>query len=284
MYKPKESTSVFNSLKFMIEIVPFDKNITSVKTATEYNGEAILWMYTYKVDNVLFDAGCANAKAELEDYKSQNKIDLVYTTHPHEDHVGGLSIFTPEATIFAQPDSIGLLKKPPELSEFFAFAWGQPEPVDSVEIMPSEFDIGAFHFKVIPVPGHYHDMVGFYEPEKKWFFSADAIPLPSRKYIAMPDENVPQMIATMEKILELDISVLFDAHKGPVESPQEHIKIRIEYLKKTEKEVKSLHQEGKSVPEIVETLEFKKPWYLDLTKDRFGVDFFVKSLLNDSVS
>ncbi|MHA2241193.1 MAG: MBL fold metallo-hydrolase [Candidatus Thorarchaeota archaeon] len=268
----------------MIEIVPFDENITSVKTATEYNGEAILWMYTYNVNNVLFDAGCANAKAELEDYKSKTKIEFVYTTHPHEDHVGGLSVFVPEATIFAQPTSIDLLRKPPELSEFFAFAWGQPEPVKSVELMPSEFDVGDFHFKVIPVPGHYHDMVGFYEPDKKWFFSADAIPLPSRKYIAMPDENVPQMIATMEKILELDICVLFDAHKGPVESPQEHIKIRIEYLKNTEKEIKTLHQEGKTVLEIVESLEFRRPWYLDLTKDRFGVDFFVESLLKDSVS
>ena len=85
----------------------------------------------------------------------------------------------------------------------------------------------------------------------------------------------------MEKILELDICVLFDAHKGPVESPQEHIKIRIEYLKNTEKEIRTLHQEGKTVLEIVESLEFRRPWYLDLTKDRFGVDFFVESILED---
>ena len=81
--------------------------------------------------------------------------------------------------------------------------WGQPEPVEDVEPMPPTFSVGNWQFEVVPLPGHYEGMVGFYEKEKGWLFSADAVPLPSRRQIAMPEENVPQMIATMERLLRI---------------------------------------------------------------------------------
>ncbi|MFW9927474.1 MAG: hypothetical protein ACFFDM_12045, partial [Candidatus Thorarchaeota archaeon] len=133
----------------------------------------------------------------------------------------------------------------------------------------------------IPLPGHGQQMVGFYEPNRKWLFSADSVPVPSRKVIGMPDENVPLMVETLEKIAKMDIEILFDSHRGPITSPKEHIQTRIDFLKDIQVKIKKLHDEGKTIPEIQELLSLGGPWYLELTTGRFGIDIFLKSVLFD---
>ncbi|TFH02602.1 MAG: MBL fold metallo-hydrolase, partial [Candidatus Thorarchaeota archaeon] len=181
----------------MIEIVPFNDDITCIKTATEQDGEAIMFVYAYLIRDTLFDAGCGNAIDEFREFASKNDINQVYVSHSHEDHVGGLHIFDGKAKIYANEMTQKELRKPQQIGEFFDSVWGQPKPVEDITNLPEIFSIGNLSFEVIPLPGHAADMVGFYEPEKRWFFSFDAVPLPSKKKIAMPEENIPLMVATM---------------------------------------------------------------------------------------
>lgn len=240
-----------------------------------------MFVYAFLVKDALFDAGCANAIDAVREFASRNEINQVYVSHSHEDHVGCCGVFEGKATIFANELAQKVLRDPPQYGEFFNFVWGQPEPVSDLTKMPARFSIGDLNFEVVPVPGHTMEMVGFYEPVKKWFFSADAVPLPSKKKIAMPDENVPQMVATMEKIIAMDIEILFDSHKGPIVSPREHIQTRVDYIKEMQQKAKELHESGKTIEEIQEALKLEGPWYLDLTKGRFGIDFFLRSVLFD---
>jgi glyoxylase-like metal-dependent hydrolase (beta-lactamase superfamily II) len=267
----------------MIEIVPYNDTVTCIKTATEQNGNAIMWVYAYLIEDALLDAGCKNAEDELRDFAKTRDIKRIYLSHSHEDHVGGYSAFLPDATVFARPSAFEILQNPPDFGDFFDYVWGRPKPMKSIEPMPDEFSIGAFHIEVIPVPGHGTDMIAFYEPEKRWFFSADAVPLPSRKKIAQIDENIPQIIATLEMVEKMKIDVLFDGHRGPIESPKEHIEVRINHLKEMQEKVKRLHDSGKTINEIIDELGIESPWYLDLTEGRFGLDYFVRSLLFDKV-
>lgn len=265
----------------MIRIDKYNEEITCIQTATEHDAHVIMWVYAYHIDNALLDAGCANALDELKKYGSGNRIEQIYVTHPHEDHCGGLSAFSEEGTAFAHPSAFDILTNPPDLADFFKYVWGQPEAIDNVEKIPDRFSIGDLEFQTIDISGHYQNMLGFYEENRGWLFSADAVPLPSRKYIGMPEENVPRMIVTMERLLDLDITILFDGHRGPITNPQEHIKKRVDYLKETQQKALGLHEQGKSIDEIITELGFEGPWYLELTKERFGIDFFVNSLIND---
>lgn len=267
----------------MIEIVPFNDDVTCVKAATEQDGSAIMFVYAYLVRDALFDTGCPNAIDGMREFAHGNKINQVYISHSHEDHVGCCKVFEGKAAIYANEPAQKAMRNPPQRTEFFKFVWGQPEPVSELTIMPDRFSIGDLNFEVVPIPGHTMEMVGFYEPVKKWFFSADALPLPSKKRIAMPDENVPQMVATMEKILAMDIEILFDSHKGPIESPQEHIQTRIDYIKEVQQEAQELHESGKTIKEIQEILKLEGPWYLEMTEGRFGIDIFIKSILFDKI-
>ena len=264
----------------MIEVNAYNKRITWVKSASALGDQAIMWVYAYHVGDTLLDAGCANAQEELRRWTEDHKIERVMVSHSHEDHYGGCAAF-PKATIFADPITRELIQKPPDYSEFFRFVWGQPEPIPNVEMMPSEFAISDLEFQVIELPGHCEGMVGFWEPNQGWFFSADAVPLPSRKQIAMPEENIPQMVETMKRIRSLGIEVLFDGHRGPIENPDKHIQMRIDFLVDLQKRVTKMSQEGKTIKEIQDFLDFPTPWYLPNTEGRFGIDFLIRSLLED---
>ncbi|UCH05750.1 MAG: MBL fold metallo-hydrolase [Candidatus Thorarchaeota archaeon] len=268
----------------MIEIVPYDDTVTCIKTGTEIDGKVIIWAYSYLIGDTLFDAGCPNAIEEFMEFVSSNPVKHVYVSHAHEDHTGGCSALADNATIYAAPQTSDVLKNPEILPDFFVMVWGQPEPVSAVAPMPDHFTVRGLDFEVVPLPGHNKDMVGFYESRRGWLFSADAVPLPSRKQLSMPDENIPQTIATLEKIQALNLNVLFDSHAGPIESPRRHIQTRIDHLKDLQTKVRELHNKGRSVPEIIDDLQIEGPWYVDMTKGRFGIDYVIRSLIYDKAS
>ncbi|MFW9932682.1 MAG: MBL fold metallo-hydrolase [Candidatus Thorarchaeota archaeon] len=266
----------------MFEKESFNDDIIGLKTATAGpDGNAIMWVYAYHIGNSMFDACCGNSRTELETYLSKRQINDVYISHAHEDHFGCVDLFAGKADVYAWKSGIDLLREPIEIGEFFQYVWGQPKPIKDVRPMQETFAIGDYRFEVIEVPGHMKDMVAFFEPDRKWLFSSDAVPLPSRKYIAMPDENIPRMIKSMEHIQTLGIEILFDSHRGPIESPSEHIQRRIDYLKETQGKVKEMHNDGLSYSDMIEKLEIEPPWYIEMTKDRFSVEFFLRSLLED---
>jgi glyoxylase-like metal-dependent hydrolase (beta-lactamase superfamily II) len=264
----------------MIDVVPYG-NVTCVKTSAEQGGEAFFWVYSYVIGDVMIDAGCASALEDMRQFAATRDISRVYVTHAHEDHYGCCSILAKKARIFAMKEDHEIIMKPPRYGELFRMVWGQPDPTGEVNPMPEIFEVGDLRFERVLLPGHWPTMVGFLEPEKRWLFSADAVPLPSKKKIGMPEENIPQMIATMQKILDMDISVLFDAHRGPITDVEPHIRTRVDYLLELQEEAKELHEEGLSITEIQEKLGLEGPWYLPMAGDRFGIDILLRSLVFD---
>jgi glyoxylase-like metal-dependent hydrolase (beta-lactamase superfamily II) len=266
----------------MFKVEPYNEDVTLIKTATAMeDGQPIMWAIAYLIKDTLFDTGCANALDDIEKFAAKTEVNKIYISHAHEDHYGGCSAFASRSMIYAMEPDIEIIKNPPTIPEFFDFVWGQPKPVANVEKMPSHFTIGDLEFEVVPLPGHGEQMVGFYEPNRKWLFSADAVPVPSRKIVGMSDENIHLMIETLEKIVEMDIEILFDSHNGPIISPKEYIHVRLEFLKEIRAQVLKLHEDGKTIPEIQETLKLEGPWYLAMTQGRFGIDLFLNSILFD---
>ena len=267
----------------MLESFPFGDDVICIKTASEQDGHAFFWVYSFLIDDVMLDAGCANAREEMQAFAEKKKIRQVYVSHAHEDHYGCCSALEAlGAEIYAVPNDMELLRNPPEYGELFRVVWGQPDPTLNPRIMPDAFQAGDLTFETIPLPGHWPSMIGFLEPERRWFFSADAVPLPSRKKIGMPEENVPLMIDTMEKIKNLEIEVLFDSHRGPITDVVPHIQARIDHLTSMQEQSRALHKEGKTILEIQHALGIEAPWYIQMAGDRFGIDILIKSLIYDT--
>ncbi|MFX1318949.1 MAG: MBL fold metallo-hydrolase [Promethearchaeota archaeon] len=268
----------------MIELERFGDEVTCVKTASPLGGQAIMWVYAYQIEDVIFDSGCWNAVEELRTYAQEHPVRRVYVTHNHEDHYGGCAAFLPKAEVLAGPVTLESLREPYSLPEFFQFVWGLPEPVSEGKPFIEDYvTVGDLSFEVVDLSGHCEEMIGFWEPERKWFFSADAVPLPSRKQMSMSEENIPKMIQRMKEIRDRDVAVLFDGHRGSILEPWDHIETRIQFLTTLSDQVKDFAAEGKSVLEIKELLGFPEPWYLPNTEGRFGVDHLIRSLIEDQV-
>lgn len=268
----------------MFDTTPFGDDVLCIKTATEQDGQAFFWVYSYLIDDVMLDAGCANGAAEMKEFAEGTQVRRVYISHAHEDHYGCCSVLESSgAKIFAVPEDIEILRSPPAYGDLFRLVWGQPEPTLDPQEMPDEIQAGGLTLRTIPLPGHWPSMIGFFEPDRKWLFSADAVPLPSQKKIGMPEENVPQMIETMKWIQDLELEILFDSHRGPITEVHDHIQVRIDHLQSLLEKSREMHQEGKSIPEIQEALGLEGPWYMHMAGDRFGIDILIKSLINDRI-
>ena len=88
----------------------------------------------------------------------------------------------------------------------------------------------------------------------------------------------------MEVIQKLNLRVLFDGHKGPVENPREYVQRRIDYLKEIQSAVKNHGAQGLTITEIQEKLRIVGPWYADMTEGRFCVGNLIRSLMQDEPS
>ncbi len=269
----------------MMEIKQFGDTVTCIKTASPLSGQAIMWVYAYLVEDVLIDAGCWNAVEELRSFAQLHSVKRVFVTHNHEDHYGGSAAFLPNAEVFAGPVTLKALHEPYPLPEFFQFVWGLPEPVaEAQEFTEPLLTVGDLAFEIMDLSGHCEEMMGFWEPDRRWFFSSDAVPLPSRKQMAMPEENIPKMIQRMHEIQDKKPEVLFDGHRGPIVDPAKHIATRILFLSELQSQVKEWVAEGKTILEIKTALGFPEPWYLPNTEGRFGVEHLLRSLAEDQVS
>ena len=78
---------------------------------------------------------------------------------------------------------------------------------------------------VIPVhtPGHAKDLTCFFLPEQKYLFSGDMYIARSLKHFRS-DENLQQLIDSLNTLLALDFDILFCPHRGIVEDGYQALK------------------------------------------------------------
>ena len=163
-------------------------------------------------------------------------------THGHDDHIGSHHEF---GEVLAHPAEAGLLENPPITSLDPVVAWGIDE-VQSLERAGYVFthpyfvtalpvgmtlegfsqkpavvsrlvdegdivDIGSRQFEVLHLPGHSPGSIGLWEAETGILFSGDAVydgPLLDE----LSDSDIGQYCTTMERLLELPVTVVHGGH------------------------------------------------------------------------
>ena len=73
-------------------------------------------------------------------------------------------------------------------------------------------------------PGHASDHLCFLLQEERAVFSGDQVMGWSTSVIAPPDGNLKQFMASLERLLELDVEVLYPAHGPVIRCPHERIR------------------------------------------------------------
>lgn len=162
------------------------------------NDPKIYSCHTYLVrddndDNItLIDAGTdANFILELRDllYSKSQVLHQILLTHSHFDHAGGL------------PKILGYWK-----AKVYAFSprQGVTNKVNEVE----KLTIAGLNAFIYHTPGHTHDSVSVYIPDKKIFFSGDTT-LDIRNTIGSYHIS---FLEALELMASLDIEIIYPGH------------------------------------------------------------------------
>ncbi|HWG92009.1 MAG TPA: MBL fold metallo-hydrolase, partial [Candidatus Thermoplasmatota archaeon] len=135
-------------------------------------------------------------------------------------------------------------------------------------------------FRVVHTPGHCRDHVSFFEEETGWLFAGDAYL--GRMRVARPDENVPQIMASLELMQALGPERLFPAHGVAIDRrPGEALSDTLQYLEDLQARARTLQGRGKSVKAIAKELLGPEPFLSYVSGGEFSARRLIESLLFD---
>lgn len=113
-------------------------------------------------------------------------------------------------------------------------------------------DIADARLKAIHTPGHASDHICFYLPEEKSLFTGDLILGRGTSAILYPDGNMAEYLASLRRLLELELERIYPGHGPVIENPREKIEEYIEHRMMRERQILELLAEGaKSSAELV---------------------------------
>ncbi len=185
----------------------------------------------YRIGDTVIDAGPSNQWRYVQTFLTQQPVRQLLLTHHHEDHSGNAySIgkqfkLTPKAPTLSQQK----LAKGYPTPLLQKLVWGKLKPVETQALSDCEYL--ADGSKIIPVhtPGHAKDLTCFHLPQQGYFFSGDLY-IAKKLKIMRSDENLAELLASIEKVLKLDFDTLFCPHAGVIKNGKASLRIKLENI------------------------------------------------------
>lgn len=211
-------------------------------------------VYYYCIDGVLIDTGPYNlADVSIPFFKS-NPIKQVVLTHIHEDH-SGMAAWLQEnkqVPIFLHPGSLEEALEEPELAAYRFDIWGRRRAFEAAPV-PDNLFSDKYIFDIIDSPGHYRHHKAVFLKEKGWLFSGDLITV-LRPTAIFSDENLSQMISSIQNLLSLPFNTVLCAHTGIHKNGRELFTRKLDYLLSLKSQIRELRADGFSDVEICQKL------------------------------
>jgi len=232
----------------------------------------------------MVDTGCAYTVQELLTSLKGYQVDYIVNTHSHEDHIAGNAALQKiyGADVMAHPLALPVLADPrgkQPLHFYQRLMWGYPDPSKGKAI-------GVFletrnhRFTVINTPGHSPDHICLYEPKEGWLFSGDLF-VGGQDRTLRADYNIWLIIASLEKVAEMDIYILFPGSGNIRKNPHNEIIGKIEYLKKLGEHILSYYRQGLSYSQIRRTLLGPEIAIAYFTLGHFSGTNLIRSFIED---
>jgi glyoxylase-like metal-dependent hydrolase (beta-lactamase superfamily II) len=180
-------------------------------------------------------------------------------THVHEDHCGLAAGLQAEKGLTAQVPSgtEEQASRRARLPLYRRIFWG-PRSAFSAEALPDRIETERRTFRVLHAPGHTRNHVCLFEPSRGWLFSGDVYTR-SEPSLIFGEEDVPELVRTLDRLLELDVGTLFCAHAGVVENGLQALAAKRDYLLRIGERVRHYLGRGHPLRRIDQILFPKKP-------------------------
>ena len=243
----------------MLKTTTFD-DVTRFDLARTLAGQGRYWTTAYLVDGLLVDTGCAFSASELAKALSETPLVGIVNTHTHEDHIGGNGPLQRERVgleIRAHPLALPVLADPrgqQPLHPYRRVMWGWPEPSQAQPLSDGEvIETDHFRLRVVYTPGHSLDHICLYEPDRGWLFTGDLF-VGGRDRALRAGYDIWGIISSLKRIAALPATTLFPGSARVRHDPATELAAKIAYLEELGERVLTLHQQGRSVREIIRAL------------------------------
>lgn len=212
----------------------------------------------FYIDGMVIDTGPSKKVDSVLPLFDAWNVERVVCTHHHEDHTGGARAIVEKYNLPIYMHELGakLCATRAHMPLYRRVYWGDRRPFQAIPLSPT-FKTWNYTWDVIHTPGHADDHVALYNREKKWMFGGDLYVYPTPKSM-FAFESLPEMIASLKKILTYDFDVYICSHAGIIEEGRKAVEHKLTYLLKVQSEVRTLHQQGHSPRAIRKRLFPKK--------------------------
>ena len=171
---------------------------------------------TVLYDGVAIDPGSPKMRRSLAQHwrRLHPKITRIVATHAHEEHVGNLNWLSEVtgAPVYVSEMTARFLTPFKKLPWVRAAIIGQPPDLKPTYcLLGPTLDTESGQLLVIATPGHCDDHIVLYDPEEKLLLAGDAF---MGSYFATPNPDVDSLkwLASLERLMELDIEILVEGH------------------------------------------------------------------------
>lgn len=214
-------------------------------------------------------------------------VKMILNTHSHADHIGGNKYFYEHTgcEIYARGAELGFVRTPileptiiygafppDDLRHKFLLA----EPTDA---KPLTEDILPAGLEMLPLPGHFLDMVGF-RTEDGIVFLADSLASPETlaKYRITFIYDVEKYLETLEYIKNMKAKLFIPSHAAPTEDISSLAQYNIDCVKEIAEDIAKLCSEPTTFEELLAALFAR--YSLRMTFEQYAlVGFTTRSYL-----
>lgn len=211
-------------------------------------------VFLYLVDGMLIDCGPEILQKELLSFFQTHIFDQVILTHNHEDHTGNAAWIQNHLgkPIYIHPAGLAVCLEDGDYPAYRQLTWGGRKAF-APGILKTNVVSRTLEWQILYTPGHADDHIALYNQERQLMFTGDLF-VSSRTKVSMKTESIPQIMSSIQLLLQYDFKTIYCSHAGYLENGRELLEKKLHYLEETSEKVQVLAREGKTSDEIAAIL------------------------------
>jgi glyoxylase-like metal-dependent hydrolase (beta-lactamase superfamily II) len=131
----------------------------------------------------------------------------------------------------------------------------------------------------VHTPGHAKDLTCFFLPQQGYFFSGDLF-IARKLKMLRSDENLEELVQSIQKVLRLDFDTLFCPHGGVIKNGKAALQEKLDNILNTCDKAQTLNQRGLSLDEITQHILGPEDLVAKLTGGNFCKTNLIRQGLN----